>query len=281
MTFTGSLSTTQEIFDFYKARPTKILLSPGWMKPIASFVAFTRHRKARKQVVSVFLEYIPMARFTEDLAVAPSVSEDPIENVYVGITFYNGTNRERHHVDKMTHYLPVHSLDGLFQLYNATMADKLFDYYMCKGYSSPITAYLWGHFRQDFYEANRNHELFAHRIFEYFDEGTKTMEYSQLYLHYNAKRPTGQNSNTPFQLYCMKLPKKQRGYRADKETEEDWNSNQITENSVVLTRSQLVEVVEKIHWAVCALCGGNMDGGAGNDNEKKDPATSEVSSAVP
>ena len=43
----------------------------------------------------------------------------------------------------------------------------------------------------------------------------------------------------------------------------------------------LVEVVEKIHWAVCALCGGDMDGGAGNDNEKKDPATSEVSSAVP
>jgi hypothetical protein len=252
MTCANLLSTTQEISARYEKLPAKELLSPGWSMPVISFVASTTRRNAKKRGISVFLKYFPMAKFTEDLAVAPSVSNEVLQNIYVGITLYNGVQRDRYQAAEVTHYLPMHALNGLFCIYDAIMEDSLFDYYICRGCNHQLPGYLKEYFCHDFYESSKNHELFAHSIFEDIHEDEREREYSQLYLNYQGKNGVGDSSNTPFRLYCMKLPQQRRRPQGGAGNEACWDSRNRTEISVGLTREQLLEMVEKIHQAVCS-----------------------------
>lgn len=251
VTFSNLLPTTQEISARYQHLPVKELPSPGWSMPVISFVASTTPRNVNKRGVRVFLQYIPIARFTEDLAVAPSVSKEELQNIYVGITLYNGIPRNRYQAAEVTHYLPMHALDDLFGIYDAILEDSLFDYYICRGCNHQLPGHLKEHFHRDFYESSKNHELFAHSIFEDVHEDEREREYSQLYLNYQGKTGVGKNTQTPFRLYCMKLPQQRRRLQSGAENEMYWNSRGRIETSVGLTREQLLEMVEKIHQAVC------------------------------
>lgn len=251
MIATKPLQTMQEILAYYENLPVKELPGADWTKFVVSFGAITRRRNARKRGILVFLKYIPTAKFTEDLAVAPSASSEGLRNLYVGITLYNGVRMGRYHVSEVTHYLPMHALDSLFQLHNAIIEDCLFDHYMRKACIYPMPQYLLESFRQDFYESHKNRELFTHCIFEDFKEGEKEQEYSQLYLSYNGRTSAGHDSNTLFRLYCMKLPRKSRKRETGEEFDRGWNSCNLTEASVGLTKDQLIEMVEKIHQEIC------------------------------